>query len=164
MSIDKLSYENLPTSNESRGLKFVLETAFPLRLSDDIIHYPELSLRWVQQTWSEFIHNIFSPYYFIHFRDVYKLDGEKVIMAITREELSIAWIDSLNGVRYHQGLLNHIRMKQKYFDLDLSERELSVVIYQLEQTCRDWSNCYRELDLALGLLREYEQARIVPKK
>ncbi|WWC73125.1 uncharacterized protein I206_107091 [Kwoniella pini CBS 10737] len=151
----KLLGEHMPTDPLYRGCSFVLSTAQPPKLNDQVIRKDHFSYREENSiSISKYILSLGqTPIYFIKFYDK-STSGKEI--SITREELSIAWITGLNYYR-HWHRLQEIVPEDLDFETYNRRNEL------LDEF-KEWTDCFSELELALGMLTKLEQTGKFPKK
>ncbi|WVW83458.1 hypothetical protein I302_105479 [Kwoniella bestiolae CBS 10118] len=149
-------HRNLPTQAQVRGIPFILSTASPPPLSDQVVHHSLIAYRTVssKQPWPfTYIVDYFRPssYYFIGFKDEFEDEEGRLAKAgISRELLPIAWVDGYNGMRYHQGLLDHLTLlgqsnrthAQDELLSSTTQGEFQIAVNRLRDVCRNWSMCF----------------------
>ncbi|WRT68960.1 uncharacterized protein IL334_005942 [Kwoniella shivajii] len=144
------------------GCSFALATSSPPLLSDHVI---KGRLVWYREQIAstsnslDYFKSVNTPYHFDRFHDIRRDDsGQEYKVSCTREQFTMAWIAGINGHRFHAELLFSAKTAEEP-EVVSRYRQLKT---DLVKAAKQWSMLYEQVDLAMNLLEQYENSRIVP--
>ncbi|WVW84791.1 hypothetical protein I302_106826 [Kwoniella bestiolae CBS 10118] len=145
----------LPDSPDFPGVDFVVQTSHPPSTlatrvqSNAIVSYRE------QTSTLPFLFNVINGpgCYFTSFRSQ---SGAKV--AISRQELSRAWVIGLNAMRFYGRLLYHLTQEWEQPIM----HKYSPTALRIKRAAQEWTGCFKEIDWAMGILKQCENTHSIP--